>query len=253
MMGSGNAATVLCRCMLAAGHHMVQIFGRTAEHAKSLAVEMNCSYTTESGSIRIDADLYVLAIPDRELTEVCDWLSLDRKLVVHTAGSVGKEILSTVTTNYGILYPLQTLKKEIKNVPVIPFLVDGNTVEDLTLIYDFAKTLSQQVEVADDENRRQLHLAAVIVNNFTNHLYFLAQEFCEKQNISFQLLLPLIEETVVRLRHYPAKDLQTGPAARNDYNTLEKHLQLLEKHPSLKEIYQLITDSIQFSIKGKNK
>ncbi|MGF2413865.1 MAG: DUF2520 domain-containing protein, partial [Ferruginibacter sp.] len=71
-----------------------------------------------------------------------------------------------------------------------------------------------------------------------------AEEFCAKENVDFKLLLPLIQETTRRLQHYAPKDVQTGPAKRNDVFTLDKHLRILSGHPKLKYIYLKLTDSI---------
>jgi hypothetical protein len=146
--------------------------------------------------------------------------------------------------NYGVLYPLQSLRKEIQEIPEMPLLVDANTQDNLTLIYDFAKTISDNTEIASDVERTKLHVAAIMVNNFTNHLYRLAEDYCRKEGIYFKLLLPLINETVLRLGSFSAFEVQTGPAARNDLRTIEKHLALLERFPDLQKIYKLMSESI---------
>jgi hypothetical protein len=186
-----------------------------------------------------------VAISDDALDSIGDWLTLDKKLVIHTAGSVSKDVLKVVSKNYGVLYPLQSLKAEMEIIPEIPFLVDGNTADDLALIRDFALSLSDMVEIANDEERSKLHLAAVVVNNFSNHLYALAEKFCVKENLQFELLHPLIRETASRLTHLPAKESQTGPAVRKDASTISKQKKLLGNHPALKKIYEEMTRSIE--------
>jgi predicted short-subunit dehydrogenase-like oxidoreductase (DUF2520 family) len=126
----------------------------------------------------------------------------------------------------------------------IPLLIDGNTEETITLIEDFAKTISTNVTKANDEQRLKLHIAAVVVSNFTNHLYKLAEDFCKNEKVDFTLLAPLIKETAERIQHASPADVQTGPAVRNDIFTIEKHLRILSDHPALKYIYIKLTDSI---------
>jgi predicted short-subunit dehydrogenase-like oxidoreductase (DUF2520 family) len=140
---------------------------------------------------------------------------------------------------------LQTLRKEQIHIPEIPFLVDGNTADDLALVQDFAGTLSSRVLVADDATRLKMHVAAVFASNFTNHLYVLAEEFCRNEKMEFSLLLPLIEETARRLEELPPQASQTGPAIRNDKETMQRHLQVLADHPALKKIYEQLTESIR--------
>ena len=196
-------------------------------------------------AINKEADIYLIAISDDGLTGLEDKISLGNKLVVHTAGSVSKDILKRLSKNYGVIYPLQSLRKEVKELPVIPLLVDGNTEDNLTLIYDFALTISTNVSIAGDTTRLKLHIAAVLVSNFTNHLYALAAYYCKSEQIDFQLLLPLIQENADRLNYFPAGEMQTGPAIRNDKLTIERHLKLLDKYALISQMYKLLTENIQ--------
>jgi predicted short-subunit dehydrogenase-like oxidoreductase (DUF2520 family) len=153
--------------------------------------------------------------------------------------------LQDVSKNFGVLYPLQTLRKEIKIDYEIPMLIDANTEDTLAVVEDFAKTISDNVQTADDDTRMQLHVAATIVNNFSNHLFALTENYCDQQKIDFKLLVPLIEETAKRTEQFSPSQIQTGPAIRNDIQTIQTHLQLLENFPELKKIYELFTESIR--------
>jgi len=245
LIGSGNVATVLGRKISDAGHQIRQVFSPNEKHAGELAGILNCGYTSSWNNINLDADIYIVAIADHSLNQITKNISLHPKLVVHTAGSVSKEVLSGVSANYGVLYPLQSLRKEIKEFPLINILIDGNTEDNLTLIYDFAKTFGDSVEIAGDEARLKLHIAAVIVSNFSNHLYTLAENYCRIEKVNFNLLLPLIEETATRLRYGSPRQMQTGPAFRDDQETIQKHLEMLASHHELKKVFETLTQSIQ--------
>jgi predicted short-subunit dehydrogenase-like oxidoreductase (DUF2520 family) len=247
ILGSGNVATILGRKILLAGHTITEVISQNEEHARILAKELNCRYGSGWESVGRDADLYILALPDDVLNSIGKDLGHPKKIVVHTAGSVSKDVLQESAKNFGVLYPLQSLRKELKELPEIPFLVDANTEDGLTILYDFAKTLSMNVQVAGDEKRLKLHLASVIVNNFVNHLYSLAEHYCKSENLDFSWLFPLIEETAGRLRNFSPAAVQTGPAIRKDFLTLEKHLALLEGYPEIKKVYELLTREIQQS------
>ena len=244
IIGSGNVATVMGRLFKKNNHQVLQVMSRHLAHAKFLADELSCSYTNYDGVTDLSADMYLVAISDGVLFDLNKSFNLGSKLIVHTAGSVSKEVLKNISANFGVIYPLQSLRKEMGVIPEIPFLVDGNTEEATVLIEDFAKTISSFVKRSTDEERLKLHVAGVVVNNFTNHLYTVAEDFCSKENIDFKLLLPLIQETAQRLNHFSAKDVQTGPALRNDVFTLDKHLRILSAHPKLKYLYLKLTDSI---------
>jgi predicted short-subunit dehydrogenase-like oxidoreductase (DUF2520 family) len=266
IIGTGNVATVLGRTIKDAGHTVVQVYGRNATQTKQLAdilqAEAVCPEQESNqhtlaatepqqaaaiinpAPLDLSADVYIIAVADAAIPSLAAQLQLAGKLVVHTAGSVSKEVLSVCSDRYGILYPLQSLRKEMHLAPVIPLLVDAAKPEDLSLLQDFALTLSPQVQVADDEQRLKLHVAAVIVSNFTNHLYALAEQYCVAEKADFHLLLPLISEVATRLQYMSPQQAQTGPAIRKDLPTIEKHLALLEGHGALKDIYRVMTDSI---------
>lgn len=247
LIGSGNVASVLGRLCKQNGHAVVQVVSRNASHAKLLADELQCDHTDYSGKMNSDAEIYLVAVADTALFDLDKSFSLGNKLILHTAGSVSKDVLKTVSVNYGVLYPLQSLRKEMEYANDIPLLIDGNTEETTTLIEDFAKTLSTNVSKANDEQRLKLHVAAVVVSNFTNHLYALAEDFCKKEGVDFSLLAPLIMETAERVQKSSPAAVQTGPAVRNDIFTIEKHLRVLNSHPSLKYMYIKLTDSIMTS------
>jgi len=225
LIGSGNVSTVLAKKINQSEHTVMEI--------------------VEPGFHPVlDSDIYIVAITDKALDGIHKWLKLENKLVVHTAGSVSKDVLKKVSRNYGVLYPLQSLRKDMQYIPDIPFMVDGNTPDDLTLIRDFAESISSKVVVADDELRMKTHVAAVFVNNFVNHMYALAEKYCEEESIDFSLLRPLINETAHRLEFGAAHSMQTGPAVRNDEPTMKKHLKSLKGHKDLRKVYESLTESI---------
>ena len=244
IIGSGNVATVLGRLFKKHGHEPVQVMSRHFDHAKILADELGCAAADYDGVTDLSADIYMVAISDGILFDLNKSFKLGNKLIVHTAGSVSKEVLKDISSNYGVLYPFQSLRKEMAYIPEIPLLIDGNTQETVTLLEDFAKTISPDVRKTTDEERLKLHVAGVVVNNFTNHLYSIAEDFCSKEGIDFKLLFPLIQETTRRITLFSPKDVQTGPAVRNDVFTLDKHLRILTDHPKLKYLYLKLTDSI---------
>ncbi len=244
LLGSGNTATVLAKLMLAKQHSIVQVWSRTFANAHELTLWTGGKAVESLTDITKEADLYIIAVADDAVNSVAAPLQLKNKIIVHTAGSVSKEVLQNASANYGVLYPLQSLRKDMIAIPEIPFLIDANSKEVNVLLYDFAKELSGSVAFANDAERLHMHLAAVIVNNFTNHLYAVAENFCSEKQLHFQMLLPLIQETAQRLTQVSAKDAQTGPARRDDKATIDKHLQLLKEDEKLQFIYQTLSSSI---------
>ena len=245
LIGSGNVATVLGRLLKKNGHVIVEIAGRNHSHAAALAMELCASVCDAPQHINQESDMYIIAVSDDAVSAVSSALSLNEKIVVHTSGSVSADVLNHASKNVGVLYPLQSLRKDTNYFPSIPFLIDGNNKTTLETIRDIAGTISRNVTEANDGMRLHYHLSAVAVSNFTNHLFALTKQYAVSNNIEFNLLLPLIEEIVNRLHHYEPAAMQTGPAARGDETTIKKHLALLEKFPQLKHIYEAMSQSIQ--------
>lgn len=244
IIGTGNTATVLGRTLKRAGHNIVQVFGRDSKAASELAYELDTESTNYWNVVNRSAELYILAVSDIAVEEVFSELQLSDKTVVHTAASVPLDVLKGKTEHYGVLYPLQSLKKEVRHLPEIPIIIDASDKRTLDLLDVLAHTVSDRVYAANDEIRLKLHLAAVMVNNFTNHLYALVEKYCREEGLDFYLLLPLIKETAARLDEISPSKTQTGPAARKDTVTIEKHLALLKKYPQLKRLYEQFTESI---------
>lgn len=245
ILGSGNVAAVLGRKFKAAGHNILQVVSRNAPAASGLAYEWDTESTNYPSIINRAADFYLIAVSDDAIDDVVEDLRLPKKVVAHTAASVSKDVLKNVSDHYGVFYPLQSLNKDDINPPEAPIFFDGSDEFTKKKLEVLANSISpRHVSQANDDTRLKLHVAAVFVNNFTNHLYALAENYCKKEGIDFKELLPLIEETSSRLKENSPSQLQTGPAIRHDNETIQKHLALLEKHPQLKKVYELLTASI---------
>jgi hypothetical protein len=152
--------------------------------------------------------------------------------------------LASVSERHGVLYPLQSLRKEIRPFPEFPLLIDAARDPDLTLLDEFARTIARQVRPADDGLRGKLHVAAIFANNFTNYLYSLSADFCRQEAIDFSLLLPLIGETARRVERYDPRTVQTGPAIRGDRATMERHLEILTNYHNMSALYRVFSDQI---------
>ena len=246
IIGTGNTATVLGKKLTAAGHKIVQVIGRDQTAASRLAEMLGAETSATLKEMQKEAALTILAVSDSAIAPVVNRLQfLAHTIVVHTAASISKDVLKEKAVNYGVFYPLQSLKKEVEALPEVPIVIDANNKETQQQLSVLAHTITQRVYTANDDQRLKLHMAAVMVNNFTNHLFTLVENYCQKEGLDFKLLQPLIQETASRLNEISPSRTQTGPAVRNDSVTINKHLVLLENHPQLKNLYQLFTKSIQ--------
>jgi len=244
LAGTGNVAVVLSKKLKAAGHSIVQVYGRNHIAAAVLADKCGASTCFSPQDITQQADLYIIAIADKALIAGAVQLPLKDQLVVHTAGSVSMEVLKKMSSSYGVLYPYQTIRKEVDPLPEIPFMIDANSVAAREKLAALAGSIASKLIVANDEQRMQYHLCAVMTVNFGNYLYVLAEDFCNKHGLDFSMLLPLADETVGRMHHFSPRRVQTGPAIRKDNSTIEHHLRLLKQEPALLHLYKLFSDEM---------
>lgn len=244
IIGTGNTAHILGRIINEAGHHILEVVGRNSKNVEALSGLLNTVGSSNINNINTATDLIVVAVSDGSIADIVQSLKVVDKLVVHTAASVSINVLKSCSTRFGVIYPVQSLKKEILKLPAIPVLIDGCDNEVRGSLFEFASTWADGVSFANDDERLKLHIGAVIVNNFVNHLFTVTEAYCRKVNVNFAVLYPLIEETIARLNDNAPSSLQTGPAIRNDVETIEKHLSILTTYPEMAELYKFISKDI---------
>ena len=243
IVGAGNVARHYARHMVVVGHEPIMVYNHQMGKALELANELNVPATDKIEELP-EADLYFMAVKDDVIKELADRMSVDG-MVVHCSGTQPLSALEQASPNIGILYPLQTFthgrKVDMDNVPIF---YNANNDNGRNLLRSFAVSLSNTVFPLTDQRRAYLHLAAVLVNNFGNHLYSLAEKITDKHELRFEWLMPLLLESVNKLKEHSPSAIQTGPAKRRDGEVIERHLTMLEDDPDVKELYELFTKQI---------
>ncbi|UBM61489.1 DUF2520 domain-containing protein [Candidatus Sulfidibacterium hydrothermale] len=245
IIGAGNVAWHLAQALDRAGFSVVEICSRHIAPARELAEKVRSSASADCKRVPPDADLYLVAVSDTQIEAVANALPPVKGIVCHTSGAVPVSVLQRFQ-HYGVFYPLQTFSRSVAvDVSEVPFCLEASSGEVYQALVAVAEKLSRKVFAVNTEQRMKLHLAAVLVNNFTNHLYGLATAWLKENGLDSQLLLPLLNETTAKLNHLSPEQAQTGPAKRGDIAVIEKHLQLLEQEkPELQELYRLFSHQI---------
>ena len=249
IIGSGNLGYHLAQRFQERGLIIDQVFSRKEENARQLAEIINTRYCTQLSEIQSLSDLYILAVSDGAIQEVAKQISLilpENSLVVHTSGATPSSVFRGHFDNRGIFYPLQSFSKEkVVDFEKIPICVHAHYPNSLQQLKTLAQRISPKVYEIDDEQRAYLHVAAVFANNFSNYLFHVAHELCQQHQVPFDLLRPLILETAQKVQDHPPIQMQTGPAIRSDEATMNRHLELLKKHPSWMLLYQSLSTLVQ--------
>jgi predicted short-subunit dehydrogenase-like oxidoreductase (DUF2520 family) len=247
IIGSGRIARHLGKRLKGKGLPISQVVSRTAAHAEALAQMLHTQWTDDWANVLPDADWLLIAVRDDAIEDVAAALApfAREALATHTSGGTASSVLAPYFRRYGVFYPLQSFSLE--HTPVwskIPFCVDAQVEADVLFLKKIAKTIGNLVYRVNDEQRAALHVAAVFANNFSNHCFAIAEKLLDEKGLPFEMLHPLMEQTVAKALHDSPAKMQTGPAARGDVDTLRRHLELLKTHPDWLDLYRKLSANI---------
>lgn len=241
IIGTGNLSFHLAHAFDQAHNcKLVQLIGRAQTKPKDYPVE--CFYSHKLEELK-NVDLVILAVSDNAIQKISYELPQTTALVVHTSGSIPLLSLNKKLRR-GVCYPLQTFSKHnLVDFSQIPFCLETENAKDTKLIEQALAQISRKIYILTSDQRSKLHLNAVMVNNFTNHIYALSYKLCKKHQIPFDILHPLIQQTTETVMNHPPDENQTGPAKRNDTITIQKHLDLLTEN-NITELYRFISNQL---------
>ncbi|MBO3698968.1 Rossmann-like and DUF2520 domain-containing protein [Roseivirga sp. E12] len=248
ILGTGNVAWHLSRTLENSGHVISHIYDRDIAKAEKFAMDyFNASTGDKLDFSALNASLFIMAISDDSIEEVAQELELpDNSTLVHTSGTVPLNALGyTQTHNIGVFYPLQTFSKgkdlDFTNIPIC---IEGESEETIELLRGIANSISHSVHILNSSQRKVIHLSAVFACNFTNHMFTVSKEILASNDLNFELLKPLIVETLNKSFDISPENAQTGPAKRGDMETLDKQFDSLSNDPQVAEIYRLVSQHI---------
>ncbi len=241
-IGSGRLAQNLANAIAGSSVKLCGVYSKTISNAKSFSEKFGVPCFENLQSIPLNCSIYFLAVPDSEIEKISSQLITDG-LVVHSSGFM--PMSQIINQRKAVFWPIQTLSANSYNsLHHVPIGIEAALKTDEELLIQLALLINCTPQLLNGEQRQKLHLAAVLVNNFTNHLYAVAKDFLHKNNLDFNLLLPLIQETVTKIKAFEPALVQTGPAARKDLKTIEEHQKLLKQDPEVLAIYKILTQSI---------
>ena len=241
LIGAGNMAHWLVYAMRNAGVRISQVYSRQYSHAEALAEKAGAVAIDNIKDLLPDRDLYIFSIKDDSYDNLLQQLPFRLPLAAHTAGSLSMRIFEPYAESYGILYPYQSVNKDMdfKGV-VVPLCVEASNTTAEDELFAFAQRLTSVVQKLDESQRMVLHRAAIFGCNFTNAMYSIAYDIMQEHHIDWQMIMPLLQNTMEKVKTMNPHEAQTGPAQRGDQNVIQFHLDALQDE-LLKEIYKVMT------------
>ena len=241
LIGSGNVATHLGLALKRNGFNIDQVYSKVLKNAKELSLILEAKAINKLEKLT-DSDLTILAVSDNAIKTILEEIK-DRP-IVHTSGYTGINIFNKQFNNCGVIYPLQTFNKEVSlEFSETPLCIEANNPIFEKKITKLASSISKHIIALDSEKRKSIHIAAVFASNFTNHMLSIAYDLLKEKNIDFSILLPLVNQSIKKIKDNNPKDVQTGPAKRKDINIINHHMHDI-KNTRIKKMYKTITDSI---------
>lgn len=248
IVGSGNVATHLAKTLKTCGHIITDIASRDIDHAKNLAQSVNANATTDLSRLSA-ADVTIISVSDNSIENVAQALlhTNSSQTILHTSGATPLNVLSGFE-NRGVLYPCMTFSKDDTiDLSKCPFLTEANTQKAKDQISEIVTSLGARQIECDSERRAHIHVAAVFSSNFTNHMLSLTKQIMDKEHMPFDVLEPLVNQTIRKGFKEQPHEAQTGPARRGDTLTIESHCKYLSFDKKLLKVYQTLTKSIEES------
>jgi predicted short-subunit dehydrogenase-like oxidoreductase (DUF2520 family) len=250
IIGSGNMAAALALSCLNSNIEMIGIYSKNLITANELSKKFKLKIFENIKDIPKKLDLYFLCVNDDSIKVISTELEAIDGLLVHFSGLKSiNEIINH--KNKAVFWPIESINKNtFVSFKDTPICIEANSETNLTIIESFAKSVSNDIININSSNRQYLHLAATITNNFSNHLINLAKNELENQHLNYILLKNLLTKSINNAFLFDPNTIQTGPAVRNDMNTMNDHLSLI-KNDNLKSLYKLFSKSI-FEVKENN-
>ena len=244
LVGAGSVATHLGLALKHAGLSVEYVLNRSSESGILLADKLGARYISSYEKLG-NPDLLIVAVSDDAIPALAGKFSGCSFPIVHTSGTVSKDVLSIVGSDYGVFYPLQSFSMgRCVDFSKVPICIDSSNplfTQKLVRLADFLSAPAYQI---GDQQRKILHLAAVFASNFSNFLYAVSADILKDNDIPFEILHSLIQETANKIQTIAPLDAQTGPARRCDVSTIQQHLQMLQNKPEMLKLYELLTDNI---------
>ncbi|MFN4122061.1 MAG: Rossmann-like and DUF2520 domain-containing protein [Flavobacteriales bacterium] len=246
VVGTGNVANYFTRKFKTNERLKIWNWGRNLMNARNMSSLYDTCGIFDPNQDKLTFDLILIAVADKAIKEVSKRFDGKAELIVHTAGAVAMQELDLRLSKKGVFYPLQSISAK-GDVIYQEFycLIEADLEENTTLLAGIAKSVALLPKRMSSIERLQVHLAAVLVNNFTNHLFTLAYDYLRDKSLKPEILFPLIQETAAKLKKKGPFDVQTGPARRDDESTIKLHKELIINDERLLQFYQLFTQSIQ--------
>jgi predicted short-subunit dehydrogenase-like oxidoreductase (DUF2520 family) len=222
--------------------------GSLARAAELAGIEVRLASADRAAETAEGAGAALLCVPDEAITDVCARIAPSTPtLVGHVSGASGLDALSPALDRGAAifsLHPLQTFADETTPVEGTPAAIAGSDDRALSFARSLGEALGLRPFEVPEKSRAAYHAAAAISSNLLVALEESAAELVERLGIedARELLAPLVLRTAANWAER-GPDALTGPIARGDRATVERHrAALAETAPELLAMYDALAE-----------
>ncbi|NOZ63273.1 MAG: DUF2520 domain-containing protein [Calditrichaeota bacterium] len=254
IVGSGRVGFALAKALAEGGFSILGLFDRDPERLE-WAKRQDIA---EKYSVKLDdltsGDAIFICVSDDRIRVVARQLAqmfAEKKLVqfaFHCSGSLSADVLQPLS-KYGVkigsMHPVGTFsgaEDDNKKLRGIFWAVEGDELA-LSAAKSLIRRLQGEFIVLPKSAKPLHHLACTFASNYVNFLLSIVVELYRELGVDEEsaqkLIMPLVKTTIENIGKRGLQESLTGPAARGDLGTIEKHLKILsEQFPEFEIIYK---------------
>jgi predicted short-subunit dehydrogenase-like oxidoreductase (DUF2520 family) len=254
IIGTGRLGTTLAVALAGRGYSIRSLVARTAESARKAArlldAEVQVLAAKQLRSL-IDADLFVITVPDDQIAGVAQQLSkinADQKKMtaLHTSGALSSEVLAPLREkgwHTGSIHPLLSVSGSGDDSLRGAFWSVEGDRSALRLGKEIVRDLEGKSFSIRSEDKPLYHAAAVMVSGNVVALFDVALQMLAECGLDREtaraILLPLIASTIRSLETKTPEASLTGTFSRGDVATVKRHLASM-RNPEVRDLYRIL-------------
>lgn len=237
IIGAGSLGSVLQQFFSTGPFRLQSVYNsKTGTHFTPKGeVNLSASSPQSSGEI---GDWIFITTPDDLISEIAEQISRieapwNQKIVIHCSGALFSDELRAVSSlgaSVVAMHPIQSFRhgdsrERLKGI-FVTLEGDDKAIEQLTPVVE---AMGAHPVPASKDQKRSLHIAAVMVSNYTVALMHAAESLLSESGLheGMSMLEPLVRQTIRNIFEKGPSESLTGPVARGDLDTVSTHLKSL--------------------------
>ncbi len=239
-IGPGKVGVSLGRYFTYKGIELSGFYGRDINATRYAAKITKSKFYNNIKEIINESNIIFITTPDDTISIIDNELTkfdLNNKSICHTSGSLKSNVLYKAKHSGALAYSIHPIfafsnkNTDFKELENIYFSIEGDEVQN-SLITDLMNKIGNKYFLRNKEDSSIYHLANVFVSNLTLSLLDIGTHYLMKLGLNeedaLNALKPLIRGNIDSISQKGFTNSLTGPIARGDISTIEKHISVLE-------------------------